>query len=76
MSEITVSNNGPYTVTGAGIILKDATGKSWDLGGRATIALCRCGHSAIKPFCDGSHRAAGFESKVEAGVLGPPKPKV
>ena len=27
--------------------------------GRATVALCRCGKSAIKPFCDGTHKAVG-----------------
>jgi len=27
---------------------------------RATVALCRCGASAIKPYCDGTHKAIGF----------------
>ena len=30
--------------------------------GRGTVALCRCGRSAIKPFCDGTHKAAGFRA--------------
>lgn len=29
---------------------------------RRTIALCRCGLSSIKPFCDGTHKAAGFRT--------------
>jgi CDGSH-type Zn-finger protein len=29
---------------------------------RRTVALCRCGLSAIKPFCDGTHKAAGFRT--------------
>jgi len=29
---------------------------------RRTIALCRCGLSSIKPFCDGTHKAAGFRA--------------
>jgi len=31
-----------------------------DLPGKDNIALCRCGKSAKKPFCDGSHRTVGF----------------
>lgn len=32
--------------------------------GRGTVALCRCGKSAIKPFCDGTHKAVGFRAGV------------
>jgi CDGSH-type Zn-finger protein len=30
--------------------------------GRRTVALCRCGKSAIKPFCDGTHKVVGFRT--------------
>ena len=30
--------------------------------GRSTVALCRCGKSAIKPFCDGTHKAINFRA--------------
>ncbi|MCS6884787.1 MAG: CDGSH iron-sulfur domain-containing protein [Acidobacteriota bacterium] len=72
MSEIVITcvDNGPLRVSG-NIVLKDASGKQFGLGGRTTISLCRCGASANKPFCDGSHNRIGFESKVEARDLPP-----
>jgi CDGSH-type Zn-finger protein len=33
--------------------------------GRATVALCRCGKSAIKPFCDGTHKLVKFRSGAD-----------
>jgi CDGSH-type Zn-finger protein len=56
---ITCSPNGPLRVTG-NFVIKDAQGKDFGLSGRTTISLCRCGQSQNKPFCDGSHKAAGF----------------
>ena len=46
----------------------DHLGGEFELpAGKRAVALCRCGHSALRPFCDGSHRAAGFESRELAG---------
>jgi CDGSH-type Zn-finger protein len=72
---ITINKNGPIRVEGEFQIC-DAEGRAFDLGGRASIALCRCGHSQNKPFCDGSHRRVGFESDCPARALPPPAPKV
>jgi len=70
---ITVNPNGPLRVSG-NFVIKDPQGKDFDLSGRTMISLCRCGMSANKPFCDGSH-GRGFQSVVEARTLPPPPPK-
>jgi CDGSH-type Zn-finger protein len=64
-TEIMAFDNGPLRVSGT-FVLKDGQGKEFDLSGRPAVSLCRCGHSAKKPFCDGSHKTAGFDSSVKA----------
>lgn len=62
---IKVRDRGPYKVTGP-VTLLDADGNRWRLED-GPIALCRCGLSATKPFCDRSHREGGFEDCARAG---------
>jgi CDGSH-type Zn-finger protein len=64
-TSIQIRPNGPFLVSG-NISLTDPEGNSYDLGGKDTIALCRCGASANRPFCDGAHKACGFESAESA----------
>nr|HEV7954309.1 CDGSH iron-sulfur domain-containing protein [Candidatus Acidoferrales bacterium] len=74
-TKVTFKNNGPILVEGDFEIV-DLAGNKFGLAGRTTIGLCRCGHSANKPFCDGAHRNANFASEVTARDLPPPAPKV
>ncbi len=60
---ITIRKNGPYIVTGS-VELKDADGNTYPAQER--IALCRCGASTKKPFCDGTHSKTGFEAAERA----------
>lgn len=55
---IKVNENGPYVIMGNATYI-DADGNEQTTPGKA-IALCRCGHSANKPFCDGAHNKEGF----------------
>lgn len=52
--------NGPLLLNGSFTILAASGRKAWK-GEKA--ALCRCGQSGNKPFCDGSHKDAGFEAE-------------
>ncbi|MFN8555845.1 MAG: CDGSH iron-sulfur domain-containing protein [Dehalococcoidia bacterium] len=56
--QITVRDNGPYVLRGP-IDLLDPDGKLLKVE-REVIALCRCGGSDNKPFCDGTHSKNGF----------------
>ncbi len=73
-TKITPAHNGPLRVEGDFEIV-DPEGKPFGLAGRIRISLCRCGHSANKPFCDGSHKTVGFQDEVHARDLPPPQPK-
>ncbi|HWZ45649.1 MAG TPA: CDGSH iron-sulfur domain-containing protein [Candidatus Saccharimonadales bacterium] len=68
---IIARKNGPYVVSGDinDIQLTDADGNKYDLTGKQTVALCRCGASVNKPFCDGAHSKIGFQA-AEAAVKG------
>ncbi|AGT08312.1 CDGSH iron-sulfur domain-containing protein [Paracoccus aminophilus] len=74
---IRVSKDGPYLVSGSVPLSKKTIGTNakresvaWledgPIEAPATYALCRCGHSATKPFCDGSHTRLGFDGSETA----------
>jgi CDGSH-type Zn-finger protein len=73
-TKLTVRNDGSVKVEGDFEIV-DAEGKAFGLGGRPNAALCRCGHSEAKPFCDGSHKRVNFQSVIHAFDLPPVTPK-
>lgn len=52
--------DGPYLVRGP-LVLRDQDGRAIELT-RRTVALCRCGKSRMRPFCDGTHRLVHFHA--------------
>jgi len=66
-TRITPYRDGPLIVRGP-FVLEDQDGNAIDPG-RETIALCRCGKSRMRPFCDGTHRLVRFRapSAAESG---------
>jgi CDGSH-type Zn-finger protein len=75
--KVVVSKDGPYLVSGAvplarQTIVSDAHGDSQEwresdgFPSQQSYALCRCGHSAKKPFCDGTHAKIGFDGTETA----------
>lgn len=56
--QIRPAKDGPLLVAGDVAVVSHEGDERWS--GTKT-ALCRCGHSQNKPFCDGSHAKAGFQ---------------
>ena len=57
--------NGPYTVEGDDVKVVDWNGNEYQIAKRP-FALCRCGASTNKPFCDGTHSKIGFQAAEKA----------
>ena len=64
VTKITALDNGPFIVSGSNS-LTDAEGQEFSFKGE-TVALCRCGGSTKKPFCDGTHTKIGFQAAQKA----------
>jgi CDGSH-type Zn-finger protein len=68
MTTIRLRKNGPYLVEGDDVKVFDWDGNEYQ-NERRPVALCRCGASTKKPFCDGTHSKIGFQAAEAA--LGP-----
>jgi len=65
---ITVKKNGSLRVDDPNSVIEmvDGDGNKYDLTGKTAFSLCRCGASANRPFCDGSHKRIDFQSPDSA----------
>jgi len=63
MSDVTIRcrKDGPLIITGQ-VTVTDHEGNPFDTSGRENVALCRCGATNKRPFCDGTHRQTGWEA--------------
>jgi CDGSH-type Zn-finger protein len=68
MPTVRLRRNGPYVIEGDEVTVVDWNGVEYPVD-RRPIALCRCGASTKKPFCDGTHSRIGFQA-AEAAVAG------
>ena len=69
MTTIRLRPNGPYVIDDEKVKVVDWNGVEYPVT-RRPIALCRCGRSKLRPFCDGTHKAIRF--RAESGVVEPP----
>ncbi len=66
---IRLRQNGPYVIDGEDVQVVDWNGVEYAIG-RRPVALCRCGASSTKPFCDGTHGRVGWRGG-EAATASP-----
>lgn len=68
MAEVTIRlrENGPLVVEGPVQIIDHQGNAFTAVSEKPAVALCRCGHSKNKPFCDGSHRDCQFVASETA----------
>jgi len=64
VAKLTVIIDGPYLVEGVPIV--DSEGRPFPVEAGKPVALCRCGASSHKPFCDGTHTKIGFKAPENA----------
>ena len=65
MARIRLRRNGPYIVEDSDVTVFDWDGNAYHVA-RRPVALCRCGASMKKPFCDGTHSKIGFQAAESA----------
>jgi CDGSH-type Zn-finger protein len=73
MPDVTIKarDNGPFLVEGP-VTIVDALGNKFQIApDKPAVALCRCGTSQHKPFCDGSHKTCNFLAAERAPASGP-----
>jgi CDGSH-type Zn-finger protein len=66
VTTVRLRQNGPYLIEGDDVRVTDWNGVEYPIE-RRPVALCRCGASTKKPFCDGTHSKIGFQA-AEAAV--------
>lgn len=72
--EIKVRKNGSLLVTGDFTLVDHEGREIVRPVGKPNTSLCRCGHSARKPFCDGTHKSIGFIDPPDGAPDTPPAP--
>ena len=72
MSDVTIKTRetGPLLVTGK-VRLTDHLGNRYDTEGKENIAICRCGASKTRPYCDGTHKTNGFHAAETVATPAP-----
>ncbi len=68
---VTVRDNGPNRIQGPVTVVDIEGNVVREIPEGERLALCRCGQSETKPFCDGTHKVIDFVSVIRAGDIGP-----